>query len=101
MDPEITRIGLSQNVEIQPRHYDIGVDEVDGSFEDMLTNAIQSVDDSMKASEQNVQNFISGKTENIHDVMISMQQSQLSFQMMVEVRNKLVDTYQELSRMQI
>ena len=55
----------------------------------------------MKASEQSVQNYISGKTDNIHEVMISMQQSQLSFQMMVEVRNKLVDTYQELSRMQI
>ena len=101
MDPEITGIGLPQNLEIQPRHYDIGVDEIDNSFGDMLTNAIQNVDESMKASEQSVQNYISGKTDNIHEVMISMQQSQLSFQMMVEIRNKLVDTYQELSRMQI
>ena len=32
MDPEITGIGLPQNLEIQPRHYDIGVDEIDNSF---------------------------------------------------------------------
>ena len=101
MEPEITGIGLPQNLEIQPRHYDIAVDNIDNSFGDMLSNAIQSVDDSMKASDAGVQNYISGQTDNIHDVMISMQQAQLSFQMMVEVRNRLVETYQELSRMQI
>jgi flagellar hook-basal body complex protein FliE len=101
MEPEITGIGLPQNLEIQPRHYDIAVDNIDNSFGDMLSNAIQSVDDSMKASDAGVQNYISGQTNNIHDVMISMQQAQLSFQMMVEVRNRLVETYQELSRMQI
>ena len=101
MEPEITGIGLPQNLEIQPRHYDIAVGEIDNSFGDMLNNAIQSVDDSMKASEQGVQDFVAGKSDNIHDVMISMQQAQLSFQMMVEVRNKLVETYKELSRMQI
>ena len=101
MEPEITGIGLPQNFEVQPRHFDIDVGEIDNSFGDMLSNAIRSVDDSMKASEQGVQDFVSGQGENIHDVMISMQQAQLSFQMMVEVRNKLVDTYKELSRMQI
>lgn len=101
MEPEITGLGLPQNLEIQPRHYNIDVGEIDNSFGDMLTEAIQSVDDTMKASEANVQDFVSGKSDNIHDVMISMQQAQLSFQMMVEVRNKLVESYQELSRMQI
>ena len=101
MEPGITGIGLPQNLEINPRHYNINVDGIDKSFGDVLSDAIQSVDNSMKASETGVQNFISCKTNNIHDVMISMQQAQLSFQMMVEVRNKLVDTYQELSRMQI
>lgn len=101
MEPEITSLGLPQNIEIQPRHYDIDVGAIDNSFGDMLTDAIQSVDDSMKSSEAAVQNFVSGQSDNIHEVMISMQQAQLSFQMMVEVRNKLIETYQELSRMQI
>jgi len=101
MEPEITGIGLPQNLEIKPRHFDIDVGEIDNSFGDMLTDAIQSVDNTMKASEANIQSFVSGQSNNIHDVMISMQQSQLSFQMMVEVRNKLIDAYQELSRMQV
>jgi len=101
MEPEITGLGLPQNLEIQPRHYNIDVGEIDNSFGDMLSNAIQGVDDTMKSSEAAVQNFVTGQTDNIHDVMISMQQAQLSFQMMVEVRNRLIETYQELSRMQI
>ena len=99
--PEISGLGLPQDVELRPRHYEISAGDIDNSFGDMLTDAIQSVDDTMKTSEASVQDFVSGKTDNIHDVMISMQQAQLSFQMMVEVRNKMVETYQELSRMQI
>jgi len=71
------------------------------SFADMLSRAVNSVDASMKASEQGVQDFIAGETDNIHDVMISMQRAQISFQMMVEVRNKAIEAYHELSRMQI
>src|SRR5690625_6879853 len=54
------------------------------SFADMLSRAVNSVDASMKASEQGVQDFIAGETDNIHDVMISMQRAQISFQMMVD-----------------
>lgn len=74
---------------------------VEGSFSDMVTEAINSVDEAQKTADQNVQNVIAGKSDNIHEVMISMKKAQLSFQMMVEMRNKVVETYQELSRMQI
>lgn len=71
------------------------------SFSDMLIRAVGSVDETMKESDQNVQDFVAGKTDNVHDVMISMQRAQLSFQMMVEVRNKAIEAYHEISRMQI
>ena len=99
--PGLNGVGIPQDVEVRPRHYNIEVSEIDNSFSDMISNAIQGVDDNMKASEASVQDFVTGKTDNIHDVMISMQQAQLSFQMMVEVRNRVIETYQELSRMQI
>lgn len=73
----------------------------ESSFADMITEAIESVDESQKTADQNVENIVTGKSDNIHEVMISMKKAQLSFQMMVEMRNKLVETYQELSRMQI
>lgn len=71
------------------------------SFSDVLSDAINGVDQTMKTSNEKVQNFVAGKTNNVHDVMISMQRAQLSFDLMVEVRNKVVETYQEVSRMQI
>ncbi len=71
------------------------------SFGKMLTRAVGSVDQTMKTSEQGIQDFVAGKTENVHEVMIDMQRAQLSFQLMVEMRNKAIETYQEISRMQI
>lgn len=94
-------IQLPKDVELKPKHFDIEVGEIQDSFADMLTRAINGVDDTMKTSEQNVQNYVAGKTDNVHEVMISMQRAQLSFQMMVEVRNKAIEAYNEISRMQI
>ncbi len=71
------------------------------TFSEVLSDAINGVDKTMKASDAKVQDFVAGKTDNVHDVMISMQRAKLSFDMMVEVRNKVVETYQEVSRMQI
>ncbi|MCC5926865.1 MAG: flagellar hook-basal body complex protein FliE [Bacteroidetes bacterium] len=71
------------------------------SFGSMVNRAIQSVDASMKEADKSGQDFIAGRTDNVHDVMINMQRAQLSFQMLVEVRNKAIEAYQELSRMQI
>ena len=106
--PDLTGIGIPQTnlrpqtgLETNPRYFDIQSGEIGESFANFLGDAIQSVDSSMKSSEAKVQDFVTGKTDNMHDVMISMQQSQLSFQMMVEIRNKVIETYQELSRMQV
>jgi len=71
------------------------------SFSDVLSDAINGVDKTMKGSDAKVQQFVAGETDNVHDVMISMQRAKLSFDLMVEVRNKVVETYQEVSRMQI
>ncbi|MEL7833584.1 flagellar hook-basal body complex protein FliE [Fodinibius sp. Rm-B-1B1-1] len=71
------------------------------SFSDVLSDAINGVDQTMKTSDAKVQDLIAGKTDNVHDAMISMQRAKLSFDLMVEVRNKVVETYQEVSRMQI
>lgn len=104
----ITPIELStvvqqpDNIEISPRRQEIASGESDTqSFADVLSNAINSVDETMKTSDQQVQDFIAGESNNVHDVMISMQRAQMSFKMMVEIRNKAIETYQEISRMQI
>lgn len=71
------------------------------TFADMIQDAIHSVDQAQKTADQNVEDIVMGRSDNIHDAMISMQKARLSFQLMMEIRNKAIETYQELSRMQI
>lgn len=92
---------IPRQLENNSKHFNIEVDSNRESFADMLGKAVNGVDQNMKASEASIQDFVSGKTDNVHEVMISMQQAQLSFQMMTEIRNKAIETYQEISRMQI
>ena len=73
----------------------------DQTFADMIKEAVNSVDQMQKTAESNTEAVIAGDAENIHEVMIGLEKAQLSFQLMVEIRNRAVDTYQELSRMQI
>lgn len=82
----------------QPRDAE-GADGKD--FSDTLGDAIEQVDASQKAADENVEAFVAGEEENLHDVMISMNQAKLHFQLMTEVRNKALETYRELMRMQI
>ncbi len=98
---EIQGFQQPREVEPGPRRQELRTPETRDSFADMLTRAVGSVDQTMKTSEQSIQDFAAGKTENVHEVMINMQRAQLSFQLMVEMRNKAIETYQEISRMQI
>ena len=95
--------GLQQPFQAEPgqERQQLKTPESADSFSDMLSRAVNSVDETMKTSEQSIQDFAAGKTENVHEVMINMQRAQLSFQMMVEMRNKAIETYQEISRMLI
>lgn len=70
-------------------------------FMNAIDYAINQVDMAQSEASHQVEAFIAGEQENLHEVMISMNQAKLSFQLMVEVRNKMMDTYQELLRMQI
>lgn len=97
--------GLLQQVndieQVSPEREIVTEKEDKQSFSDVLSDAINGVDQTMKTSDAKVQDFIAGKTDNVHDAMISMQRAKLSFDLMVEVRNKVVETYQDVSRMQI
>lgn len=69
------------------------------NFKDLLTEALQDVDDAHKVSDQQIQKVISGEVQDVHTAMIAMQKADLSFQMMMQVRNKLIDAYHEVMRM--
>ncbi|MFQ5571736.1 MAG: flagellar hook-basal body complex protein FliE [Rhodothermales bacterium] len=70
-------------------------------FGEALTNAISEVDGAQKEADAQVSAFVAGEQENLHEVMISMNQAELYLQLMTEVRNRMLETYQELMRMQV
>src|SRR5689334_16990703 len=71
------------------------------SFQDFLGDFVREVSDKQAASSEAVNGLMSGKNVSLHQAMISMEEASVSFQLMLEVRNKLLETYQELMRMQI
>lgn len=71
------------------------------TFGDMIKDAINSVDAASKNADQKVDAVVSGKSDDIPGAMIAMQKAQLSFQLMSEVRNKAIETYKQLSQMQM
>ncbi len=95
------RIQDGDRSEVFGRRREIRPEAEERTFGDMVTDAINSVDDAKKTADQNVEDFVSGKTENVHDVMLSLEKADISFQLMLEIRNRVVEAYQELSRMQI
>ena len=72
------------------------------NFADALKGAINQVNNAQQSADQMAQNFQLDKPDaNVQDVMISLQKANLSFQTMVQVRNKLVAAYQDVMNMQV
>lgn len=76
--------------------------EGSANFADALKGAIDQVNSAQQAGVQKAEDFQLGKPDaNIQDVMISLQKASISFQTMVQVRNKLVAAYQDVMNMQV
>jgi len=71
------------------------------SFSKFLQQAVNDVDGKLKTANEEQIKVLSGETNNLHQAVIAMQEAGVAFSLMVEVRNKLVDSYQELMRMQV
>lgn len=71
------------------------------AFGSAFEDAINRVDASQKNANAEVEAFVAGEQESLHEVMIAINQAGLTFQLMTEVRNRMVETYQELMRMQV
>ena len=71
------------------------------SFGAILDNMVGEVNAKMQAGSAEQAKVLSGESTNLHQAMISMQEASVAFSLMVEVRNKLVESYQEIMRMQV
>ena len=71
------------------------------SFSNMLGQFVSEVNGQSAASAQAVNALQSGQSVPLHKAVIAMEEANVSFQLMVEVRNRLLDSYQEIMRMQV
>jgi flagellar hook-basal body complex protein FliE len=72
-----------------------------GGFQDVLAGAIQSVEASGRDASASVERFLTGEGEDLHTTVLATQRAELTFDMFLQMRNKVVNAYQEIMRMQI
>lgn len=72
-----------------------------GSFSNLLGQMVNDVNNKQLAAGDAVNGLLSGQNVSLHQAMIAMEEASVSFQLMVEVRNKLLESYQEIMRMQV
>ena len=70
-------------------------------FMNTLQQAIGKANDIQLEAGQATEALMTGQTQNIHQTMVALQEADVSFQLMMQIRNKLVSAYEEIQRMQI
>lgn len=79
-----------------------GAPRVDGaSFADVLRQSLDKVNELQAHADESIQKLATGETKNLADVMVAVENAGVAFQFTMQVRNKIVEAYQELMRMQI
>ena len=66
-----------------------------------VLDAVNSLNEQMARNDQAVQAVALGETNNLHQVMMNMEKTRLTFELALQVRNKTLEAYQELMRMQV
>lgn len=72
-----------------------------GAFQNVLSSAIQKVESIGQNASTSVERFLAGEGEELHTTILATQQAELSFDLFLQMRNKVVNAYQEVMRMQM
>lgn len=76
-----------------------GADE--HGFADVIADFLSSVNEKQAASMEKTNELVSGESQDLLGAMTTMEESRLSFQLLLEIRNNLLESYKEIQRMQI
>lgn len=71
------------------------------NFSNMLTDMLDTVNETQLKGDTAIQNLQSGKAKHLHEVMIAVEEADMSLRMLVQMRNKALTAYEEIMRMQI
>ncbi len=105
---EISPINVSNHLRVlgpqaagaRPEVEPLGAPAKGPGFSQLLAEQIDKVNTQMVGADQAAGALVSGQSEDVHGTLIAMQKANLSFRMLVEVRNKAIRAYEELMRIQ-
>ena len=72
-----------------------------GEFQKVLESTLHTLQSTQNDANQAVQSFLTGETEELHTTVLATQRAEIAFQLGLQVRNKVVQAYQEIMRMQM
>ncbi|MCL2767227.1 MAG: flagellar hook-basal body complex protein FliE [Synergistaceae bacterium] len=98
---DLSKYALKSNQSDKTRKT-IDYNSIDGmkSFESLLSESIKGVNDLQKESDKLIQRLATGDVDDISEVVLASSRAEVAMRMLMEVRNKLVEAYQQISRMQ-
>ncbi len=95
----ITPIHAPAIPQIQP--LGAGQPSTPGNFKSVLSDAIGRVEQFQQNSQNAIGKYLSGEDEEVHKVALATQNAEMSFDLFLQVRNKVISAYQEVMRMQM
>jgi flagellar hook-basal body complex protein FliE len=78
-----------------------GVQGGGSSFADILKNSLEQVNEHQLQADQAISEMVAGRSKNIHETMLAVERADSSLKLMMQVRNKVLDAYREIMRMQV
>ena len=72
-----------------------------GGFTQILGDMVKNVNDMQVKADHAIQGLVTGQSKDLHEVMLAVEKSSISFQFLNQVRNKALDAYHEIMRMQV
>jgi flagellar hook-basal body complex protein FliE len=70
------------------------------SFAEVIGNLVKDVDQLQKTAAATTEKLVTGELQDVHQVVVAMEEAQTSFRLLMEVRNKMVEAYREVMKMQ-
>ena len=73
----------------------------DVPFSNVIADLVQETNQSQQQVSAKLEDLVTGQTDSVHDVVLSVAKADLSFRLMMEIRDRLITSYQEIMRMQV
>ena len=71
------------------------------TFSETLRSSVEKVNEAQVQADTAIKALVSGRTKNIHETMLAVEKADASLKLMMQVRNKVLDAYREIMRMQV